>query len=110
MLPVVIFSLLVRNYLIRALTTGVPKGTDTSLPTARRGRLWSTYREDCVRRPNVVVSVSDDQGYGDLSCMGATHFRTPRLDAMAASGVRFTSFYANSAVCSPTRASLLTGR
>jgi arylsulfatase A-like enzyme len=63
-----------------------------------------------VDRPNVVVIVSDDQGYGDLSCMGATDFRTPRLDQLAASGVRFTSFYANSAVCSPTRASLLTGR
>jgi arylsulfatase A-like enzyme len=61
-------------------------------------------------RPNVVIIVSDDQGYGDLSCMGATDFRTPRLDALAASGVRFTGFYANSPVCSPTRASLLTGR
>ncbi len=61
-------------------------------------------------RPNVVVVVSDDQGYGDLSCMGATDFRTPRLDALAASGARFTSFYANSPVCSPSRASLLTGR
>ncbi|MCI0689720.1 MAG: sulfatase-like hydrolase/transferase, partial [Sporichthyaceae bacterium] len=61
-------------------------------------------------RPNIVVIVSDDQGYGDLSCMGATDFRTPRLDALAASGARFTSFYANSPVCSPSRASLLTGR
>ena len=61
-------------------------------------------------RPNVVIVVSDDQGYGDLSCMGATDFRTPRLDALAASGARFTSFYANSPVCSPTRASLLTDR
>ncbi len=63
-----------------------------------------------MERPNVVIIVSDDQGYGDLSCMGATDFRTPRLDALAASGARFTSFYANSPVCSPTRASLLTGR
>jgi arylsulfatase A-like enzyme len=63
-----------------------------------------------VDRPNVVIIVSDDQGYGDLSCMGATDFRTPRLDALAASGARFTSFYANSPVCSPSRASLLTGR
>ena len=61
-------------------------------------------------RPNVVVIVSDDQGYGDLSCMGATDFRTPRLDALARSGVRFSSFYANSPVCSPSRASLLSGR
>ncbi|MBM4085874.1 MAG: sulfatase, partial [Planctomycetes bacterium] len=51
-----------------------------------------------------------DQGYGDLSCMGATDFRTPHLDGLAASGVRFTDFYSNSPVCSPSRASLLTGR
>lgn len=61
-------------------------------------------------RPNVVIIVSDDQGYGDLSCMGATDFRTPRLDELARSGARFTSFCVNSPVCSPSRASLLTGR
>ena len=61
-------------------------------------------------RPNVVVVVSDDQGYGDLSCMGATDFRTPRLDELARSGARFTSFCVNSPVCSPSRASLMTGR
>jgi arylsulfatase A-like enzyme len=57
--------------------------------------------------PNVVVIVSDDQGYGDLSCVDDAEVRTPSLDALAASGVRFTSFYANSPVCSPSRASLL---
>ncbi|MFN8522267.1 MAG: sulfatase-like hydrolase/transferase [Chloroflexota bacterium] len=61
-------------------------------------------------RPNIVIIVSDDQGYGDLSCMGNTDFRTPRLDALAASGARFTSFYVNSPVCSPSRAALMTGR
>ena len=61
-------------------------------------------------RPNLVVFLTDDQGYGDLSCMGATDFQTPHLDAVAASGVRFTDWYSNSPVCSPSRASLLTGR
>lgn len=61
-------------------------------------------------QPNVVLIVSDDQGYGDLSCMGATDFRTPRLDELARSGVRFTQFCVNSPVCSPSRAGLLTGR
>jgi arylsulfatase A-like enzyme len=61
-------------------------------------------------KPNLVVFLADDHGYGDLSCMGATDVRTPRLDALAASGVRFTSWYSNSPVCSPSRASLLTGR
>jgi arylsulfatase A-like enzyme len=61
-------------------------------------------------RPNILVFITDDQGYGDLSCMGATDFRTPNLDRLAADGVRFTSWYSNSPVCSPARASLLTGR
>ncbi len=63
-----------------------------------------------AKRPNFVVFLTDDQGYGDLSCMGATDFRTPHLDRLAASGVRFTNWYSNSPVCSPSRASLLTGR
>ncbi len=63
-----------------------------------------------MRRPNIILIMSDDQGYGDLSCMGNTDFRTPHLDRLAASGVRFTSWYANSPVCSPSRAALLTGR
>jgi arylsulfatase A-like enzyme len=61
-------------------------------------------------RPSFVIFYTDDQGYGDLSCMGATDFRTPHLDALAASGVRFTDWYSNSPVCSPSRASVLTGR
>ncbi|MFH1566726.1 MAG: sulfatase-like hydrolase/transferase, partial [Gemmatimonadota bacterium] len=67
-------------------------------------------REDPVRRPNFIIFLTDDQGYGDLSCMGCTDFRTPHLDRMAAGGARFTDWYSNSPVCSPSRASLLTGR
>ena len=63
-----------------------------------------------MSRPNFVVFLTDDQGYGDLSCMGATDFRTPHLDRLAASGCRFTNWYSNAPVCSPSRASLLTGR
>jgi arylsulfatase A-like enzyme len=62
------------------------------------------------RRPNFILFLTDDQGYGDLSCMGNTDFRTPNLDRLAATGVRFTDWYSNSPVCSPSRASLLTGR
>lgn len=62
------------------------------------------------QRPNVIIIMTDDQGYGDLSCMGNTDFQTPHIDDLAASGARFTSWYANSPVCSPSRASLLTGR
>jgi arylsulfatase A-like enzyme len=60
--------------------------------------------------PNFILILTDDQGYGDLSCMGAADFRTPHLDRLAASGARFTDWYSNSPVCSPSRASLLTGR
>lgn len=60
-------------------------------------------------RPNVVVILVDDLGYGDLGCMGAADMRTPRIDALAARGMRFDQFYANCPVCSPTRAALLTG-
>ena len=60
--------------------------------------------------PNFIVFLTDDQGYGDLSCMGCPEFRTPRLDHMARDGVRFTDWYSNSPVCSPSRAALLSGR
>ena len=61
-------------------------------------------------RPNVLLIVADDLGFGDLSCYGATDLQSPHLDALAASGQRWTSFYANCPVCSPTRAALLSGR
>ncbi len=61
-------------------------------------------------KPNIVIYFTDDQGYGDLSCMGAKDFSTPVLDRMANEGVRFTDWYSNSPVCSPSRASLLTGK
>ena len=61
-------------------------------------------------RPNVVIILSDDQGWGDVGCYGAEDAQTPHLDALAASGVRLLDFYANAPMCSPTRAALLTGR
>ena len=60
-------------------------------------------------RPNVVIILTDDQGYADLGAYGAKGFATPRIDRMAAEGVRFTQFYAAAAACSASRASLLTG-
>jgi arylsulfatase A-like enzyme len=61
------------------------------------------------RRPNVVVFLADDLGYGDLACHGNPHVKTPQLDTFAREAVEFTQFHV-SPVCSPTRASLLTGR
>ncbi len=61
-------------------------------------------------RPNIVLIVSDDQGYHDLGCYGATDVKTPTLDRLAAEGARFTNFYVTCSFCTPSRASLLTGR
>ncbi|MFZ2341371.1 MAG: sulfatase-like hydrolase/transferase [Bacteroidales bacterium] len=60
-------------------------------------------------KPNIIVILTDDLGYGDLSCNGGKDILTPNIDKMFADGVRFTNFYANCTVSSPTRASLMTG-
>lgn len=66
--------------------------------------------EQTRQRPNVVLVYADDLGWGDLGCFGADDLQTPNLDALCASGVRLPQWYSNSPVCSPSRASLLTGR
>ena len=60
--------------------------------------------------PNILIILVDDLGYGDLSCYGAKDLKSPHIDALVRSGMKFTNFYANCPVCSPTRAALLTGR
>lgn len=59
--------------------------------------------------PNIVLIFCDDLGYGDLGCYGSTKNRTPNIDKLAENGIRFTSFYSSSPVCTPSRASLMTG-
>ncbi|SVC18020.1 uncharacterized protein METZ01_LOCUS270874, partial [marine metagenome] len=61
------------------------------------------------RPPNFVVIFCDDLGYADLGCFGAKKIKTPNIDRMATEGMRLTSFYSTSGVCSPSRSSLLTG-
>ena len=60
--------------------------------------------------PNIIHIFVDDLGYGDLGCFGATDIATPNIDRLAEEGIKFTEFYSASAVCSPSRAALLTGR
>jgi len=61
------------------------------------------------RKPNFIIIFTDDQGYQDLGCFGSPKIDTPQIDKMAAEGMRFTSFYSVAAVCTPSRAGLLTG-
>ncbi len=63
-----------------------------------------------LKKPNVIIILADDLGYGDLSCYGHPTISSPNLDRMAAEGMRFTQFYTGAAVCTPSRAALLTGR
>lgn len=62
------------------------------------------------QRPNIILVMADDQGYGDCGFTGHPFVKTPELDAMAKESVVFNRFYASAPVCSPTRASVLTGR
>jgi arylsulfatase A-like enzyme len=62
------------------------------------------------RQPNFIVIYTDDQGIGDLGCYGARDLKTPHMDRLAARGVRFTNWYSNSPVCSPSRCALMTGQ
>lgn len=65
--------------------------------------------DETPQKPNIVLIFADDMGYGDLGVYGATEWKTPNLDQLAADGVRFTQFYVPHAVCSASRAALLTG-
>jgi arylsulfatase A-like enzyme len=61
------------------------------------------------KKPNVVLILADDLGYGDVGCYGQKRIKTPNLDRLAAQGVRFTQFYAGCTVCTPSRCTLMTG-
>jgi len=71
---------------------------------------WPRMVGAAGRKPNFVLIMADDLGYGDVGCYGNTVIRTPHIDALAAGGLRFTDYHSNGAVCSPTRAALMTGR
>src|SRR4051812_39325850 len=62
------------------------------------------------RKPNFIVIVTDDHGIGDVGCYEHPEVRTPNLDRLAASGVRFTQWYSNAPICSASRAAIMTGK
>ena len=73
------------------------------------GPLLPVLARPIEQKPNVIIIFTDDQGYQDIGCFGSPLIKTPNLDRMAEEGRRFTSFYSANSVCSPSRASLLTG-
>ena len=74
--------------------------------------LWLLVQLPCsaVSRPNIVFVLIDDMGWGDFSCFGNTEARTPNIDRVAAEGLRFSQFYVNSPICSPSRCAFVTGQ
>jgi uncharacterized sulfatase len=90
-----------------ALTVG-PLASASSAP--RQAALRSAPQPARPPRPNIIVVLIDDAGYADLSCYGNKDARTENIDRLAAEGRRFTQFYVNSPICSPSRAALLTGQ
>jgi len=72
--------------------------------------ILTPIQADEPSKPNIIFILADDLGYGDPGCYGAPDIKTPNLDRLAQEGVRFTDFYSNGAICSPTRVAFLTGR
>ena len=93
-----------RRDFVRALAAGA---CGLALSPASRGQ--ALQRRKAPRPPNVVLIFMDDMGYGDLGCTGATGYETPNIDRLGVDGTRFTHFYVPHAVCSASRAALLTG-
>ena len=70
---------------------------------------FTAHSSSAADKPNIVYILLDDAGYGDLSCYGQKHFKTPNIDRLAGEGLKFTDHYSGSTVCAPTRCCLMTG-
>ena len=81
-----------------------------SLVLALAGLFVGAATATSADQPNIIFIMADDLGYGDLGCYGQKIIQTPRLDRMAAEGMRFTQFYAGATVCAPSRCVLMTGK
>ncbi|HYO82926.1 MAG TPA: sulfatase-like hydrolase/transferase [Bryobacteraceae bacterium] len=97
---------------MKSLESCLPQGLSRRqfVGSALAAGATASGHQPAAGRPNVVIMVADDLGSGDVGCFGATEAKTPHLDRLAREGVRFTDWHANSPVCSPSRASLLTGQ
>ena len=81
-----------------------------TLMTPVLSALVSPALSEAQSHPNIILILTDDQGFGDLSSYGAKDLRTPNMDSIVARGKRFDDFYANCPVCSPSRAAILSGK
>ncbi len=88
-----------------ALKTGLDTGCVVALLA-----LVGLHASAQVPRPNIVMFIMDDLGYGDIGSYGVRDAKTPNIDRLAREGVKLTDFYANHANCSPTRTGFITGR
>ena len=93
-----------RRFLRRAAACGAAVAARPWLSVGR------ARAAEAPKRPNILLIVSDDQGYRDLGCFGSEEAKTPHLDRLAREGIRLTSFYVSWPACTPSRGSLLTGR
>ncbi len=96
-----------RNFLKQALNTSIAAAAGITLTGCQRSMEKSAAR--AAAQPNIVLVITDDQGYGDLRCHGNPYIKTPALDSFAKESVEFSRFYV-CPVCAPTRAGLMTGR
>ena len=94
-----------RRDFLRAVGLGV---ASLAIPSCQGSHQKSGVKAS-VDKPNFIIIFTDDQGYQDVGCFGSPLISTPNLDRMAAEGMKFTDFYVAAAVCSPSRAALLTG-
>jgi arylsulfatase A len=95
-----------RRHFLKAVGFGVASAALPGCTSASRRNESKANRS----KPNIVIALCDDLGYGDLACYGHPHIRTPNLDRLAAEGMKLTDCYAAAPVCSPARAGILTGR
>ena len=91
-----------RRFMDQTLKLGMAGFALTHLSIASKAR-------ERFSKPNFIIILCDNLGYGDIGCFGSARHRTPYIDRMAKEGMRFTDFYATSGVCTPSRASLMTG-
>jgi arylsulfatase A-like enzyme len=97
-----------RDYYLKSAAAGL--AALTGLVCVSGAATQGTKEATKVAKPNILLLVGDDIGWGDIGCYGSTQIPTPNLDRLAKEGMRFSSGYATAALCSPSRAALLTGR